>query len=128
MYHSKQISDFLNFLKEAETAYNNALDDKAKADVKTQDILHRLELEEDNYHNTARLAKGLRKVRQERRKAKDAISLFEPIIKWIHNNDRSIQLLRQLLGEVRKAERQTQNRQYIYRTSIVDDVLNCRNE
>ena len=85
----------------------------------TQDILHRLELHDDSYHDMARLSKTLKEARQDRRAAKDAISELDPICGWARENARVLKSLEQLLGNVRKAEKATQNRYYSDRTDAV---------
>ncbi len=65
--YSEQIEGFLDFLREAKTDYNIAVSSEKEADDATQDLLHSLELYENTYHEYARAAKTLAKVRQERR-------------------------------------------------------------
>lgn len=128
MIHSEYISQFLTFLRDVVNENQAAKLEEADADNKTQDLLHELELGDNNYHDTAKLAKGLREVRVNRRKAKDTIMITDSIVKWEDTNKRFIELLKQLLGEVRKAEKYVQDRHYAERTSIVDDVLGNKNK
>lgn len=119
--NSKGIEDFLRFLREAEEKFNIAQEEEIELNNQTQDILHFLELEKHPYHEYAKLAKKLKTVREERRKAKDYIQETGPIITWLENNRQTIKNLEQLLGTVRKAEKSTANRIYIPKSSI--DVL-----
>lgn len=119
--NSKGIEDFLKFLREAEEKFNIAQEEEIELNNQTQDILHFLELEKHPYHEYAKLAKKLKTVREERRKAKDYIQETGPIITWLENNRQTIKNLEQLLGTVRKAEKSTANRIYIPKSSI--DVL-----
>lgn len=119
--NSKGIEDFLRFLREAEEKFNIAQEEEIELNNQTQDILHFLELEKHPYHEYAKLAKKLKMVREERRKAKDYIQETGPIITWLENNRQTIKNLEQLLGTVRKAEKSTANRIYIPKSSI--DVL-----
>ena len=62
----------------------------------------------------------LKEARQDRRAAKDAISELDPICGWARENARVLKSLEQLLGNVRKAEKATQNRYYSDRTDAVE--------
>ncbi len=123
MNYSKQIESFLNFLREAETNYHIALSEQISKNNETQDLLHRLELDDDGYHDSAKIAKVLRQVRQERRSAKDMETVTEPIVLYLENNKKTINCLERLLGDVRKAEKSIENRFYINRTDIVESTL-----
>lgn len=120
MKRSEYISAFLDFVREAQTEYDVARMKQSEADGETQDILHRLELHDDSYHDMARLSKTLKEARQDRRAAKDAISELDPICGWARENARVLKSLEQLLGNVRKAEKATQNRYYSDRTDAVE--------
>lgn len=91
---------------------------KNDADNETQDILHKLELGNNSYHETAGLAKLLRTVRQERREAKDNALMTAPVVDWVEENERVIKSLERLLGAVRKAEKSTEGRYYNPKTDI----------
>ena len=109
---SKNIEVFLDFLRETVTQYNMADTAEAEANDLTQDLLHQIELQEHSYHEFAALSKELKVVREERRKAKDTKSAATPIVGWIENNRQTIKDLERLLGDVRKAERSSENRIY----------------
>ena len=120
MKRSEYISAFLDFVREAQIEYDVARMKQSEADSETQDILHRLELHDDSYHDMARLSKTLKEARQDRRAAKDAISELDPTCGWVRENARVLKSLEQLLGNVRKAEKATQNRYYSDRTDAVE--------
>lgn len=122
MKNSEHISSFLKFLKEIQTDYNIALETEKEADRETQDILHRLELGNDSYHDMAQMSKIMKSVRLERRKAKDAKTEAEPVIRWIKESPQTVRALEQLLGEVRKAEKYNSNRHYANKTDILDGI------
>lgn len=109
---SKGIESFLDFLRESNTQLNIAIMVEQEANDQTQDILHRLELQDHAYHEYAANAKELKRVRQERRKAKDEIACLTPIATWAEDNKSVVKGLEQLLGVVRKAERSTEQRIY----------------
>lgn len=79
MKDSEHLEVFLSFLRDASAQAIQAIEDERETDKQTQDILHRLELYMDSYHETARLGKLLRQVRQCRRKAKETYERTKPI-------------------------------------------------
>ncbi len=92
-----------------------AQDELNYCDKKTQDVLHELELCELTYHERARAATELRKIRQRRRAAKDIIDTVTPLINWMSCQTAAINMLKKYLGEMRKAESKTEGRVYYKR-------------
>lgn len=113
---SEQIDRFLSFLRECEQRVHMAEADEQEANSATQDILHSLELEDHEYRAYANLGKELRQVRRKRREAKDTFSTLTPVLAWVESNRAVIKSLERLLGDVRKAEKNTENRIYTART------------
>ena len=122
MKNSEYIASFLKYLRDIQTEYNIALATEEEAARETQDILHRLELGEDSYHDMARMSKIIKSVRLKRRKAKDTKAETEPVIRWIKENPQFMHRLEQLLGEVRKAEKSNINRHYSNKTDVLDGI------
>lgn len=110
------IETFLAYIHDAEAQYRMAEADEIEANSLTQDILHRIELQEHTHHEYAALSKELKGVRCERRRAKDTLNTTIPIVEWIDANRAVIKGLERLLGEVRKVERSTEGRIYTPRT------------
>ncbi len=123
MTKSETIAAFLKFLREAEQECNDAIQKEREADLQTQDILHRLELHDDGYHNDARMARALRRIRKERRTARDEHMVTEPIVKWCRDNPGFIKKLNMLAGEIRRTEKQLANRHYNERTDVISRTL-----
>ena len=123
MNYSEQIERFLNFLREARQEYDIAVAEETEANNATQDLLHSLELDDNKYHDSARIALALKQIRKERREAKDKGVKLQPIIDWSAENLRVIQELEQLLGAVRKAERNSVGRRYIPKTDVLKKTL-----
>lgn len=127
---SKNIEDFLGFLRETEQQYNIAVIAEKEKDDATQDILHAIELEKQSYHQYALFAKELCQIRKDRRVAKDFRIQSEPIISWIDENKQIIKSLERLLGDVRKIERKMENRTYIpkvksnVKSNMEQDIFN----
>lgn len=120
---SENVADFLGFLRQAQEDYNIAKSMDSDMEKETQDILHRIELGENTYHEYAKLSRGLKEVRQKRREAKDKWTQLEPIVNWAAEHEETIKSIEKLLGEVRKIERFEENRYYIPKTEIVSQIL-----
>lgn len=121
--YAEQFSQFLRFLRQCQEDFSIAESLQDDTEAETQDILHKLELEENTYHEYARLSKALKKVRIERRKAKDTIEQLGPLVTWVAQNSKIIKELEKVLGEMRKAEKNIQYRHYNPKTDIVNQAL-----
>lgn len=109
---SNGIEVFLTFLRETEQQYHMDAADEQEANDATQDLLHFIELEDHDHEEYARLSEELKVVRKQRRKAKDTMSETAPILNWMDANRPVIKSLEKLLGDVRKAEKNTAGRIY----------------
>lgn len=121
MKASKDLERFLDFLKSAESQLDQAMAGQQDAEAETQDILHSLELEKHSYHEMAALSRKLAEVRQTRRQNKDIVAQLTPVVEWTKENDGTVRSLQRLLGDVRKAEKSTQNRIYTPRTNVLKE-------
>lgn len=110
--HSNDIEAFLNSLQEKKELYRASETDLKYCDDKTQDLLHKLELDALSYHERAAVAKELEAVRKNRRKAKDEIEQLTPVIAFMGNHEKYFNMLKQLLGEIRKIEQRQGARVY----------------
>ena len=120
---STHISDFLKFLREADTIYTIADVTQKESDNETQDILHDMELDSVSYHGRARLSSALSAVRKKRRKAKDTAEIMKPVLDWKEKNRAAVKSLETVLGTVRTIEKEKENRFYVKRTDIVQRTL-----
>lgn len=120
---SKEIENFLKFLRDCNELNTSAAVTVIDMDNKTQDTLHNIELNENSQY--AYICQGftLHNIREKRREAKDAKAVTTPIVEWVYQNKKTINDLEKLLGEVRKAEKRTENRTYRNRTKIMDGLL-----
>ena len=84
--NSECVAGFLNFLRDIQTAYSVASQMEIDADNQTQDILHRLELNQDSAADMERMAQALQAIRKTRREAKDSKAKAEPVMRWIKEN------------------------------------------
>ena len=87
----------------------------------TQDYLHKLELEDLDYRERAKLATRLRDCRQLRREHKDTAEILEPLVQFLESEKgkNMLNLLREALGKTRKAEERMENR--VYRPRVLTD-------
>lgn len=122
---SDYIDEFLTFLREADMEYDVAGEQQDEANKETQDILHWIEFQqqEPRPEVSARIQDALHTIRQNRREAKDWETITKPVVTWTIQNEPVRKSLERLLGEVRKAEKSTQNRHYMNKTDIMARIL-----
>ena len=119
---SDKIADFLSYIEEQCQMYDIAKDKLKECDEATQDILHNMEIDPVKYKERARLATKLQSVRRQRRTAKDMTETTKIISIWVKDNKSIIGSLQRLLGDIRKAEKKQQNRTYIPRTNVIEEI------
>lgn len=110
--YTKDIEAFLKTLKSAEENNRMSKEQLVYEDKLLQDILHKLELEDLNYSERAKLATQLKNSRKNRRKAKDTIEFTDAILEWLENNKKPVEQLKQVLGKLRKIKEVQGARQY----------------
>jgi hypothetical protein len=112
---SKHISEFLDYLVEANSLYAQSHAEMLEQDSLTQDYLHKLELETLSSSERSKIALQLGLCRQDRRNAKDKFEELTPLVEWSGDPDvvKVIRKLQETLGQTRKVERNHQNRIYI---------------
>ena len=88
------------------------LDFQKEQEKLTQDILHKMEDEKTKNSERNKLATKLAICRRDRRYYKDRVQELEPMIKFIQENRKMTNVLKQVLGEVRKIERYHADRTY----------------
>ena len=115
-FASGGICAFLEFLREAESLYRQAEAAEQEAFNETQDLLHTLELGDCGDSELLDIAKNFKEVRQQRRSAKDAMDMLLAVKDWSEANRSVVKSLEQLLGKVRKAEKNTENRIYTFKS------------
>ena len=127
--YSEEIEHFLCFLEQCKADLKDAEKQEALADKQTQDILHCLEFQELSLHDYIAVGIEQKNIRQNRRKAKDVRETLTQLVDWVAVNKRFIDQLTQMLGKVRKAEKNVEkNRYYVDRTDIVKKVLSDNTE
>ena len=112
---SKNLEYFLNYIREMIVNYNYHNGAVNVEDKRSQDLLHELELGPSK--NKDRVATKLRKSRKERRIHKDFVEINTPIYNYFVCSEGKVVIhkLEEILGDMRKQEKQKQNRIYVPR-------------
>ena len=116
---SKRISDFCNFQQEAINTYVFCKEQMRVCDDMTQDLLHKIELDDTTCDERSKLATQLKYCRKDRRYYKDRVEELEPFVTLFsdQNTDsktckRTMNLFTNCLGAVRKREAYHESRTY----------------
>ncbi len=123
--HEEKASEILaravKLLNEAGKAYEANLTLMKEQEALTQDLLHRLELEDLTRDQRAKIARQLGECRRVRRRHKDAAEELHPITFYSEDaqGKRIVRELTALVGELRKIEGRHQNRHYVPRSGRV---------
>lgn len=80
---SQVISEFLSFLSQAQSDYAFSQEEIVRLDMLTQDYLHKLELQDTNYRDRAKMATDLRQCRIDRRYHKDHVANLAPLVQCL---------------------------------------------
>jgi prephenate dehydrogenase len=125
---SKNIENFLNFYDAVKRDYDTAFEMVNQCDKLTQDLLHRLELENLSTGEKNKIATQLKYCRKDRRYWKDIVEETESFVNMFNQteaslsdgkkkaeveaNRRFINMLRETLGKIRRQEGYHANRSY----------------
>lgn len=111
---SEQLTNFLNFVSNAQSHYSFCYEEMKKQEQLTQDYLHSLELDSLKCDERSKLATKLATNRKDRRYYKDRVEELEPIVDFFADpaNNRVLNRLAQVLGQVRKQEMYHKDRTY----------------
>lgn len=128
MKTSKNIENFLNFYDKVKREYDIAFEMVNQCDKLTQDLLHRLELENLSTGEKNKIATQLKYCRKDRRYWKDIVEETENFVNMFNQteasnsdskkkaeveaNRRFINMLRETLGKTRKQEGYHASRSY----------------
>lgn len=112
--YSNVISAMCAAMDDAVKDYAWSKSEVARMDRLTQDYLHKLELEDLDYKERAKLATQLSKCRQMRRAHKDTAEILEPLVTYLdtEKGKQLNNLLREVLGKTRRVEERMENRVY----------------
>jgi hypothetical protein len=111
---SEYLSEFLNFITDAQTYYKFCYDEVNNQDKLTQDYLHSLELDDLKGGERNKLATKLVANRKDRRYYKDRVEELEPIVQFFEDpaHKKTLDKLKNILGQVRKMEGYHKDRTY----------------
>lgn len=111
---SKRISDVCKLMEKAQKDYEWSLNEICQMDKLTQDYLHKLELDDLDYRERAKIATKLRDCRRTRREHKDTAEVLEPLVQFLESDKgrNMLNLLRETLGKTRKTEERMKTRYY----------------
>ena len=115
MICTKDMEAVMNTFREALSDYACANETASACERETQDILHDLEIVRHSYSEKAKLAARLSELRRERREAKDAAEVLEPLVGWLNDNAKARNELENVLGMMRKRDQYHTNRVYFRR-------------
>lgn len=112
---SEYISEFLNFMRTVQTEYEAEFASVGECDNETSDLLHQIEL--GSYTDRKRFATQLAHCRQRRREHKDYTDVHYKLYEYFKRDKDAIAFYRrmeQLLGDVRKAEKNIESTRSYY--------------
>lgn len=114
---STSISDFCGMMEKAIRDYEWNSAEVVRMDRLTQDYLHKLELEDLDYKERAKLATQLARCRQSRRESKETTEVLEPLVQFLDSEKGKnlLNLTREALGKTRKVEERMRTRVYFHR-------------
>lgn len=110
----KTFSGTLSIMQNLEMRYQANFSGVHEQDLITQDLLHKLELEQNNAVQLVQLAKQLKECRKTRRMMKDEIELMQPLMDFMQDgqNRRCVHQLQEALGKMRDVSNHHENRRY----------------
>ena len=113
--YSDFIKSFISAMEDASSEYAYCYKRVNDLDYLTQDYLHKLELDDLDYRERAKVATKIRDARKERRQCKDRVEVLQPLVDYMESDRGKTMLnyLREVLGRTRKAEDRHKNRIYI---------------
>ncbi len=109
---STQLKELIGFIEQAEKDYHYYYEQVGIQDKLSQDILHKLELEDLTEEEVTETGLQLQTNRKDRRYYKDKVEELKPIFEFVSENKVVINKLKQTLGDVRKAEGYHAHRTY----------------
>lgn len=118
---SETISGFCKLMDDAQKDYAWNYDEVNRMDRLTQDYLHKLELEDLDYGERAKVATQLACCRKSRRECKDTVEILEPLVQFLDSEKgrNLMNLVREVLGKTRRVEERMETRVYVPR--ILDE-------
>ena len=119
---SESVENILEFFEQCRIGYNAASEEVETENKRLQDLLHMIEFEPSGKERN-KIATKLKNSRVYRRQNKDMMEVLEPIIEFLDKDSskKALNLLKEALGAVRKAEQRQENR--VYYPRVEGDVI-----
>lgn len=111
------LSQFIELARSAETAHARAVEQEQENNDATQDILHIAELAPERFVETDLLS-TLHKLRIDRREAKKELEVTDIFNQWAQQNKKSIDVLSQKVGLMKKILDRQPRDMYCLKTNI----------
>jgi len=121
---SEAISSFCRLMDDAQKDYAWNYSEVNRMDRLTQDYLHKLELEDLDYGERAKIATQLTRCRQARRACKNMVEALEPLVAFLDSDKGKnlLNLMREVLGKTRKVEEKFERRTYVPRVLEQENI------
>lgn len=121
--HSEKLSDIVRYFDSIKSEYESNLQNIAVKDAEHQDFIHSLELDDLKYKERAKIATQIQQSRKDRRISKDIVDVLEPLYSFIESDSgkRSMNQLKNILGNMRKREEKQLTRVYHKRIAVARD-------
>lgn len=127
MQPEAKLKEFAAYIRKCLAKYEQDQEDLKVCEQKIQDILHFMEMGDDQkYSAGSRLYKLLRDERRERRRCKNEIELLYPVYQLFHGT-KILEQLSQTQGACRVVKQSIDERLYSARTDVLDDFMGGRN-
>lgn len=110
------VSKISEILQEALRQNTIAIGEVKYCEDRQNDILHEIEFGDHSKRDLSKLAIELRNIRRRRRIAKNTISIVQPMLNWMKNNDISKNRLFSAIGETRRIDKLLNESVYHYKT------------
>lgn len=123
------IKEFCKMMEDASKDYEWNFNEVNRMDKLTQDYLHKLELDDLDYSERAKIATQLMQCRKSRRACKDTVEVLRPLVEFLES-DRGknlYNLVREALGKTRKVEERMETRVYVPRVLGYEETAQNRN-
>lgn len=115
---SQYLTEFLRIMRQSNKRYDEAVRAEIYPNAATQDILHAIELAPSTIDFNS-LVSTLHQLRASRREAKKELEVTTLIKDWYVRNEKAMNELQNVLGDVRKALGRQPSDMYKWKTDII---------
>ncbi len=119
LHPRENLEQFLRFCSDVVSRYEGNIRECEDMDNKLNDLLHYIEMTDDDDPN---ISLAVRESRRQRRLCKNENDLLRPLYDFLSDKTFTNKLS-QVLGRVRAAKETVENRTYITRTTAIEELL-----